>query len=288
MNRNLAIVTPAKNEEENIPNLVDGVFNQSQLPKLWVFVNDASTDNTVEVFNKEIQSRLLVHTDIKIVIVNYEDHEKGYALGEKYSRIIKFALSNVYKEEVDSKFQYIGILDCDVIPEKNYYRGLINNFENDSNLGIASAGKLNENIDGVWVTTFVNKSFAAGGFRVWKRDCLEQTGYHVSVSQDSVSAARAVMMGWKVRSYRDLSVNIRQRGAKYGYAYYGKSAYMRHVPFFYLLAGAFKLFASGKRKDSFEYINGYRKASKDNVVRIKDPLAIKYFKYRLFYKILGK
>lgn len=290
MNDLLAIVTPAKNEAANIPNLVRGLATQSVKPDLWVFVNDQSTDATVDVFGKEIQRYASDLNGTKILQVDYNDEEKGYALGPKYSRIIKFGLDKVYEfeESAGVAYDFVGILDSDVVPEERYYELLLQNFREDPRLGIASAGKQKEDYGKEIITSYVNKSFAPSGFRVWRRACLEQTGYSISVSQDAVSAARAIMSGWKVQSFRSLVVSLRQRGAKFGYTYYGKSAYMRHVPYLYVLAGAAKMYLTGKKSDARHYLLGYKEAQESQVSRIEDPLAIKYFKNRFFYKLLGK
>ena len=288
MTGKLAIVTPAKNEAKNIPKLVGSLAGQTKRPDLWIFINDGSTDNTVEVLEEEIKkySKAFEHTSIQIS--NYEDEDQSYALGPKYSRIIKFGLTKLLSYEKEFKFEYVGILDSDVFPEKVYYEQLLKKFEYNPKLGIASASKQQEDYGNEIITSYVNKSFAPSGFRVWRRACLDQTDYSISISQDSVSAARAIMLGWKVQSFPELEVSLRQRGAKFGFEYYGKSAYMRHVPYLYVLAGAARMFLLGKKDDARQYINGYKKSAKNNIDRIEDPLAIKYFKNRFFYKLLGK
>lgn len=288
MKGKLAIVTPAKNESKNIPNLVKSMAGQTRRPDLWIFINDGSTDDTVDVFKEEIQKYNSDFENTEIKLVNYEDEDKSYALGPKYSRIIKFGLNRILDHEKDSKFEFVGILDSDVFPEKVYYQVLLEKFESNPKLGIASASKQKEDYGTEIITSYVNKSFAPSGFRVWRRACLDQTDYTISVSQDSVSAAKAIMMGWKVESFPELEVSLRQRGAKFGYEYYGKSAYMRHVPYLYVLAGAARMYFSGKKADARQYIKGYNESAKNKINRIEDPLAIRYFKNRFFYKIIGK
>ncbi|MDO6436256.1 glycosyltransferase family 2 protein [Cyclobacterium sp. 1_MG-2023] len=288
MTGKLAIVTPAKNEAKNIPKLVGSMAGQTKRPDLWIFINDGSTDNTVEVFEEEIKKYSVAFENTSIQLINYEDEDQSYALGPKYSRIIKFGLNKLLSHEKEFKYEYVGILDSDVFPEKAYYEILLNKFENNPKLGIASASKQQEDYGNEIITSYVNKSFAPSGFRVWRRACLDQTDYSISISQDSVSAARAIMLGWEVKSFPDLEVSLRQRGAKFGFEYYGKSAYMRHVPYLYVLAGAARMFLLGKKDDARQYINGYKESAKNNIDRIEDPLAIKYFKNRFFYKLLGK
>jgi len=288
MKSKLAIVTPAKNEAKNIPNLVRAMAGQTRKPDLWIFINDGSTDDTARVFEEEKQKFETDFVDTEILLVDYEDEDKSYALGPKYSRIIKFGLNKIYHHEKDGEFDYVGILDSDVVPEVGYYKTLLEKFRDNPKLGIASAAKQKEDYGSEIITSYVNKSFAPSGFRVWRRACLDQTDYTISVSQDSVSAAKAIMLGWKVQSFPELEVSLRQRGAKFGYEYYGKSAYMRHVPYFYVLAGAARMYLSGKKADARQYINGYNESAKLKISRIEDPLAIKYFKNRFYYKIMGK
>ena len=288
MKKKLAIVTPAKNEAKNMANLVKGMASQIRKPDLWLFINDGSTDDTVSLFEKEKLKYADAFLDTDIKIIHYQDDEKEYALGPKYSRIIRFGLDTVFSQEKEEKFDFIGILDSDVVPEVGYYDKLLNKFEQDPKLGIASASRQQEDYGNKIITSYVNKTFSPSGFRVWRRACLDQTGYTISISQDSVSAAKAIMLGWKVQSFREMEVSLRQRGAKYGYEYYGKSAYVRHVSFFYVLAGAARMYLLGKKADAIQYINGYNNAARQKISRIEDPLAIKYYKNRFYYKIIGK
>ena len=43
------LVTPCKNEEESLPELARSVVNQAIKPKMWVIVDDGSTDRTPEI-----------------------------------------------------------------------------------------------------------------------------------------------------------------------------------------------------------------------------------------------
>jgi len=289
--KSIAITTPAKNESSNISKLVESFAKQTLMPKLWVFVNDGSTDDTTRVFEKELSKNrhLLKHCEIRLI--HHKDPETEYALGEKYSRVIRYGLDEVYNYENSQniKHEYIGILDADVFPKPDYYEELIKQFQMNPKLGIAAAGSQIEVYDdGSKNISYNNRSHAPGGFRVWRRKCLEKTGYTPTVSQDAVSQARAIMMNWEVRSFSNVQVEMRKRGSVFGYQYYGKSAYVRWVPFFYVLLGALKLCLNNRFGDSKSYITGYKEAKRNNVPRINDPIAKKYYKNRLLYKFKGK
>ncbi|MCK4736138.1 MAG: glycosyltransferase, partial [Methanophagales archaeon] len=47
--RRYIVVTPCRNEEKNIPNLVQSITAQTIRPALWVIVDDGSTDKTGEI-----------------------------------------------------------------------------------------------------------------------------------------------------------------------------------------------------------------------------------------------
>ena len=288
--KKLAIITPAKNEAENIERLVKSVASQIRIPDAWFFINDGSTDGTKEKFQSEIVKYQKLSKNCRIVVRDIDDKDGAYALGEKYSKVVNIGLRSVYKfeEEINDYFDFIGVLDCDVFPEECYYEILLKKFDSDLMLGIAAGGKQIEESPAGNIISHNSRSHAPGGLRVWRRDCLVETGYHVTISQDAVSEARAIMMGWKVRSFSKVSVCMRKRGAKFGYSYYGKSAYVRYVPFWYVLLGAGKLSFQSQRKNAIQYIKGYRKAKENRETRITDPLAKRYFRNKGFYKLLGR
>ena len=52
MNRRYIVVTPCRNEEKNLPNLVQSITVQALRPALWVIVDDGSTDRTGEIIRE--------------------------------------------------------------------------------------------------------------------------------------------------------------------------------------------------------------------------------------------
>jgi hypothetical protein len=226
----------------------------------------------------------------EILAIDYKDAESDYALGKKYSRVVKFGLSTFLSLESCGvgTVGYVGVLDSDVFPERQYYEKLMGKFFLDKKLGIASGG-LQKEEDGIRVTDhYTNRTHAPGGLRVWRKACLMMTGYESTISQDAVSEARAIMFGWRVRSFLDIFVSMRKRGSKYGFDYYGKSAYVRWVPFWYVLLGAFKMVLQRRKQDAMAYIAGYQKAKMNREPRIDDPVAKRYFRYRFIYKLIRK
>jgi len=55
MNRRYIVVTPCRNEEKNLPNLVQSMTAQTIKPLLWVIVDGGSTDRTPEIITEVAQ-----------------------------------------------------------------------------------------------------------------------------------------------------------------------------------------------------------------------------------------
>ena len=49
MEGNYVLVTPIKNEEANLPGLIDSIENQDLKPILWVIVDDSSDDSSPNI-----------------------------------------------------------------------------------------------------------------------------------------------------------------------------------------------------------------------------------------------
>ena len=89
----LTILIPVKNEEDNISNIIDNIEKRLfNLNYEVLFVNDFSTDNTVEIINNYKNLK----KNIEIV------HNKKEGLGEAIKNGIKF-----------SKGEYLSIIMCD-------------------------------------------------------------------------------------------------------------------------------------------------------------------------------
>ena len=76
---NYILVTPCKNEEENIEKLIFAVKSQTIKPSLWVIINDNSTDKTKEL--------ILQHKSDWIAFLDLKSNKSGVDL--HYARIVR-------------------------------------------------------------------------------------------------------------------------------------------------------------------------------------------------------
>jgi glycosyltransferase involved in cell wall biosynthesis len=275
--KNIAIVTPVKNEIENLPRLIKSIENQSIPLFLWVIIENDSDDGSREHLLKMIKPENVNH----FKVLNLQFANKDYKLGIKYATIIKHGFDYLESNENIHQLDFIGILDADCHPEPDYYEKLLAHFQANTLLGLASGMiKYEDN-------TIEKRSsnHARGGCRLWRKSCFLDSPYETGMSADSISGAKAVINGWQVRTFSDAFVYSRKEGSRNISTYGGQSAYYRHIPFYYVvLLSIFHLF-NGRLKRSAGFIIGYLKSYFSKAERLKDPLLKKYFQMTLFRKL---
>ena len=77
--------------------------------------------------NKEYLNKLTSIKNVehfKLININFED--TSYRVGKKYATIINTGFQYIQNTPFFNTLDYIGILDCDVFPEINYYSKLTN------------------------------------------------------------------------------------------------------------------------------------------------------------------
>lgn len=203
------ITTPTKNEEKNLPILIQLMEMQTIKPVLWVIV-DESEDKTVEI----IRGLTKKYPWVKSIFLKNE----GY-LGINYGIACKtgFDFAIEYCRQHGIEYDYIGLIDADAIIEKDLFQKLMIEFEKDPELGIAS-GVEQWRISGKLVNANVNEDLPMGPCRMWRQKCFEETdGYEAITATDSISNAKAKIRGWKTRQFKHLTVSTRRTATARGY-----------------------------------------------------------------------
>lgn len=218
------LITPAKNEEQNLPEVARSVTGQKVKPELWVIVDDGSTDDTPHI----VENLRASYSYIQSIRLPPRPRDITF----HYSYVCKqgFDYALEYCTENNIEFEYIGLLDADTVLEENYSGKLLTEFEKDSSLGIASGG--------VYYDTGrklsrekTDKNLPRGTGRLWRKECFIETGgYQVEPSPDSISNIKALLRGWKLKQYANI-IQIQKRktsaadGLWYGYVKNGWMAY---------------------------------------------------------------
>ncbi len=208
------LVTPAKNEEKNLPLLAKSIINQSIKPGLWVIVNDNSTDKTGEIIGElsEKHEWIISHT----LTDKFIEYDPTY----RYSVVVREGFRVARKLAHDSRIPYgfIGLVDADFILERRFFEKILNEFKKDPHLGIASGGVyVLEGRRLVWERT--NPEFARGSPRLFRRECFNDVGgYRRFYNPDTLSNYMARIKGWRVRQIVNaIAVQVRPTQERYGY-----------------------------------------------------------------------
>lgn len=192
------LVTPAKNEESSLIEVADSIIKQTVRPLLWVIVDDGSTDETPRII-KELENK---YAWIKSVRLPQRDRDITY----HYSYVCKKGFDHAiqYCKANSINYKYISLLDADTILEREYFEKLINQFEKDAKLGIASGG-IYHNVNGKLKWRKGSERLPAGTGRMWVKDCfLETGGYIVEPSPDSISNVKALIHGWTIKKFKNI------------------------------------------------------------------------------------
>lgn len=279
--KNYILVTPCKNEEESLPKLAESVINQTMKPKVWVIVDDGSTDRTPEI----LQELTAGQSWIKTIRLNEKPRDLGIHVAHVYQTGFDHAINFCADKNIE--YQYIGSVDADIILDSDYFESLINEFEINQDLGICS-GHIGNIIDGKVIWSDFRVDLPSGGARLWRKKCFEDTeGYLLTCSPDSVSNVKAKINGWDTKVFEDIkAISTRPyssaEGQWKGYKKLGaNNFFIGYIPLHALLKGTKMLYSRTgyfKTGVGIAYIYGYFSEYLKRAPRIEDKEILKYYR----------
>jgi len=305
MGRNYIVITPCRNEESNLPNLIAAITNQTIRPKLWVIVDDNSTDNSAKIIKEAEKS----FKWIKGIYLKEKAEYMGSHLAFVCNCGFEFAINFCKNHRIP--YDYIALVDADNIPEPAYFEKLIKEFEKDPKLGISSGHTFRTislqdyenkkiNIDILNPKTWEGEApnpkrddLPMGSARIWRRECFEETGgYILTHAPDSVSNVKAKMKGWKTKRFTHAKVIEREallkRSLIKGYIYRGKKDFHLWYPFSVVFLKSLKYSFRFPFYYGVLYLYGYLKSySREKDARTNDP-DLKYYNTKIRLKELLK
>lgn len=278
----IALITPLKDEISNIDKFLKGIEDQTVVIKCLLIIENDSTDGSKEYLET---IRPPKNVDIfNIIHLSFQD--KTYRVGKKYATIINEGLQWLKRQEFYDSLEFIGILDCDVFPEREYYEKLSTFLAENPEIGITSG--LTYTPEGT--LHIADTNFVRGNSRIWKKQCLEEAGYLVANTADTVSVALAHLKGWKTRTLksahvisREVNVRIANSRNKGYHAYY-----RGHTLFYAGLKSLFLILAKRRVKMGYDYFVGYLDSMIRRKDRIENPEVRSYFRNYMINKLTHK
>ncbi len=250
------LVTPCKNEEKSLKKFAESIINQTVKPKLWVIVDDNSSDRSPEIL-KDLETK---YKWVRIAKTQGTERDLGF----HYARVVNEGLSFILEISASENipFEYIGLIDADMRLENDFFEKIISRFEINPHLGIASGSTAYCSGNKV-VAENGRENLPIGGLRVWRRECFIETGgFPISYSADSVSNVLAILRGWETKKFNDiLGIQTRRTssadGLWKGYKTKGKSDYYRGYHPFYAILKFVKYSSMSPSYIGIAYLEGY-------------------------------
>jgi len=190
------LVTPVYNEGAYIGQTIASVLSQTILPVEWIIVSDRSTDHSDEIVKEAARE----HPWIKLI--RAEDNQ-----GIAFERVVLNTEKGIASISVRD-YSYLGLLDADVAFQVDYFERLMEEFSQDSQLGLA--GGVAIDIGRPKDQFPRNRQDVPGALQFFRRECFESLGGLVAIPEggwDCITCAAARMNGYKTKLVTDLVVD---------------------------------------------------------------------------------
>lgn len=234
--RRYLLVTPCRNEAEYIRTTLETTCSQSIPPKLWIIVDDGSSDETPEILS-EYAARFSF-----IRIINRVDRGNR-AVGPGVIEAFYDGLSAADLGE----FDYLAKFDADLELPPTYFERAMERMESDPVLGNISGKLFERRIDGSLFEERTGDENAVGPVKFYRMECFRDIGGFVSeVAWDGIDGHICRMLGWVAQSKDDPDmriIHLRPMGSSQtnilvGRVRWGRGKYFMGSSWYYVLASA--------------------------------------------------
>ena len=234
----VGVVVPARNEAKTIKYTLRSLFRQELKPEIVVVVDDASSDGTAEVAERE-----------GAVVVRLKRAFQASATGTPYlAYVINKGLNVLKKSDLD----FVMISGAEAVYPSNYISEIVNRMVKDR-VVVASGLAAGEKTKGSLAVR--------GSGRLINATWFEKVGfaYPLAYGFETWLLAKALSQGLKVAVYPVKFYLLRRTSMNVQKAYfYGKGVRSLGYSIFFVLGRAFTLFLTSKDINILvHYIKGY-------------------------------
>jgi biofilm PGA synthesis N-glycosyltransferase PgaC len=264
-----AIVTPARNERDNLERLAESILAQTTPPAWWIIVDDGSDDGM-----DEVATRLAAeHPFIRLERTNEgsDKLEEGRRQGRD---LLAFRLG---VRRLPTPVDVFVKVDADTSFDAAYFGVLMGKFAGDPQLGIAG-GSCWELEDGEWARVKVNASHPRGASRAYRWVLHDDVmALEPTLGWDGVDEVMAELRGLHTQGFTDIGfrhhrrVGEREGRLRAGSALGRQAWYMGYRPSYLMLRAAYR---SRTNVASIAMVYGYAAAAAARDPRCPQPLVV--------------
>ena len=218
-----AVVTPARDEAENILRLAGALAAQTIRPIRWAIVDNGSTDETPRLTRR-------LATEYDWVTALASPGTSGAIRGHPLVLALQTGVAAVDMDRPD----IVVKLDADVSFEADFFERILAAFERDERLGIAG-GVCFEPSGGRWIERPVTAADSVwGAARAYRRACMwDVFPLEPGLGHDVVDLLKAELAGWKTGTVDDAHfLHFRPEGQRDGSRW---RAWLGQGDFFYYM-----------------------------------------------------
>lgn len=265
-----SVVTPARNEADNLRRLAASMDAQTARPTTWLIVDNGSTDDTFDVARQLAAERPWARAV-------FAEGESAPTRGGPVARAFSAGV-----EQLGEEPDIVVKVDADVSFEEDYFERLLERFSADPALGIAG-GTCYELEDGEWKPRFATGNRVRGAQRAYRWRCyLDVIPLENRPGWDGIDEMRAAARGWRSTSYADLAFFHHRILGKRDQSRWrrlfdvGRAAhYTGYRPSYLLLRSLFK---ARKELAALALVGGYATAAARREPRCEDEMAREYLR----------
>jgi poly-beta-1,6-N-acetyl-D-glucosamine synthase len=198
--RSYAVITPARDEADNLPRLAASLTGQTLRPQTWLVVDNGSSDGTLE-----IAGRLAAQHDwVRLLSVpGAESANRGAPI----VRALQAGIASLAAAAPD----VVVNVDADISMEPDYFERLLARFRADPALGIAS-GSAFEFRRGEWRQRHVTGTTVWGASRAYRWHCLQTIlPLEERVAWDGIDEFKANAQGWRTSAFEEIPFRHHRR-----------------------------------------------------------------------------
>lgn len=261
-----ALVTPARNERENLERLAASILAQDLRPVAWVVVDDSSDDGTAELVAEHARAHPWIH------VVRAERAAGALSEGRREGRALESFKHGV--RALRAPADVVMKVDADTSFDAGYIAGLAACFAAEPRLGIAG-GACVELERGEWRRQKVSRSHPRGASRAYRAELMEDVlALEPRMGWDGIDEVKARLRGFESRTILELAFRHhratggRERSRLRHQAAQGRAAwYMGYRSSYLLLRTAYR---TPRQPSAIGMVFGYARAGLAREARCPD------------------